>query len=105
MNSCTYDHVPHFIVLVQTFLVALEISRYFDCSFLNLWFSGIDVRDEAPLIISQLDEATTALVLDSTPNVLSIGRRCIDNGYGFVWYPYSHHPVLVPPRGRRALSC
>ena len=36
-------------------------------------------------------------VLPDSPDVLSIGRRCVDQGYGFYWKPYSQSPALIPP--------
>ena len=39
------------------------------------------------------------LVLPDTPTVLSIGRRCMEHGYGFWWEPYGL-PILILPDGR-----
>ena len=39
-------------------------------------------------------------VLPSTPDVLSIGYRCVEEGYGFWWPPFSRKPVLTKPSGR-----
>ncbi len=41
--------------------------------------------------IGELVEVAEAYVLDSTPDVLLIGRRCVEDGYEFVWKPY------IPP--------
>ena len=38
------------------------------------------------------------LVLPDTPDVLSIGRRCMHMGYGFYWHP-GRNPYLVTPEG------
>ena len=38
-------------------------------------------------------------VLQSTPNVLSVGRRCRHEGYGFYWEPYAPTPRMVSPAG------
>ena len=35
-------------------------------------------------------------VLDHTPAVLSVGTRCVDQGYSFVW-PANGKPILVRP--------
>ena len=39
-------------------------------------------------------------VLDQSPDVLSIGRRCVQDGYSFQWLPYSLAPTLKCPDGR-----
>ena len=49
--------------------------------------------------IDQLGEEIDALVLPSTPYVLSLGRRCQEMGYGFWWPPYGL-PHLMLPDGR-----
>ena len=36
--------------------------------------------------------------LDSSPNVLSLGHRCVVDGYIFHWDGYSIHPWLMHPR-------
>ena len=38
-------------------------------------------------------------VLDETPDVLSIGMRCVEHGWSFWWPPKSVHPILTPPTG------
>ena len=37
--------------------------------------------------IGELGETAEPYVLDSTPDVLSIGRRCVEQGYSFQWLP------------------
>ena len=39
-------------------------------------------------------------VLDQSLDVLSIGRRCVQDGYSFQWLPYSPAPTLVCPSGK-----
>ena len=51
-----------------------------------------------PVEIASLDEITSATVMQSTPNVLSLGKRVLNQGYGFYWLPYSR-PYLVLPDG------
>ena len=36
-------------------------------------------------------------VLQHTPCVLSIGRRCVAEGWSFWWPPHSTDPVMIPP--------
>ena len=40
-------------------------------------------------------------LLDSTPDVLSVGSRCVKEGFAFHWEPYSKHPYFVKPSGKR----
>ena len=49
----------------------------------------------------ELDEDAGPYVLDSTPAMLSVGRRCVDFGYAFHWPPQSHKPYFVTPKGKR----
>ncbi len=42
----------------------------------------------------------TAYILDSTPNVLSIGKLCVKHGYSFYWPPQSKDPYFVKPDGQ-----
>ena len=41
------------------------------------------VEEEATLSIPLLGDDVTALVLDNTPSVLSLGKRCMEQGYEF----------------------
>ncbi len=50
--------------------------------------------------IGELLEVAEPFVLDSTPDVLSIGRRCVEDGYEFPWGPYSLHPAITTPEGK-----
>ena len=45
-------------------------------------------------------EPINAYVLDDTPSVLSAGKRCMKQGYGFVWPPGSD-PFMISPDGKR----
>ena len=51
--------------------------------------------------IGELGEVAEPYILDSTPDVLSIGRRCVEDGYSFSWTPYSLHPTMTTPRRAR----
>ncbi len=46
------------------------------------------------------EEKVSALVLQDTPAVLSMGQRCQKFGYSFVWPPFSSHPYMTSPSGR-----
>jgi len=52
---------------------------------------------EVPLHLTRLGENICPMVLPSTPDVLSLGRRVIDDGYSFEWPAYSHEPRLTHP--------
>ena len=43
--------------------------------------------DVAEIVVDELDETVKPFVLDETPAVLSIGRRCMKTGYAFHWMP------------------
>ena len=47
-----------------------------------------------------LSEPIEAHVLGSTPNVISVGKRCVELGYRFVWEP-GKAPFLVSPKRMR----
>ena len=39
-------------------------------------------------------------VLESTPAVLSVGKRCMEEGWTFVWNPWKK-PLLISPAGKK----
>ena len=43
--------------------------------------------DVAEIVVGELNETVKPHVLDETPTVLSIGRRCMKMGYTFHWMP------------------
>ena len=53
------------------------------------------VRYEVP----QLGGDIWPFLLEFTPDVISIGRRCVRDGWAFHWPAYSYHPYLVSPTG------
>ena len=46
----------------------------------------------------ELEEGVSPYVLRSTPAVLSIGFRCMEMGYTFVW-PKGETPYFITPKG------
>ena len=58
----------------------------------------VRVTEDAKVPVGCGIPAIEALVLDSTPAVLSIGRRCMREGYTFEWHPYQA-PTLRNPDG------
>ena len=55
------------------------------------------------LKIPEFSNVLECYLLESTPPVCSVGRRCMDEGYGFHWYP-GQAPYFVTPAGRK-LRC
>ena len=52
-----------------------------------------------PLHSDALNRDVEPLVLDQTPSVLSIGRRCMEEGFSFWWQAYKN-PILYLPDGK-----
>ena len=52
-----------------------------------------------PQQIGELGEVAEPYVLDSSPDVLSIGRRCAQQGYAFSCELYSLKPTMAKPDG------
>ena len=50
--------------------------------------------------VGTLADVVSPLVLNSTPPVLSVGKRCMDEGYSFIWNAGST-PYLVDQQGRK----
>ena len=47
----------------------------------------------------ELGEVAEPHLLDATPDVLSIGRRCVEDGCEFHWGPFSLHPTVTTAKG------
>ena len=48
---------------------------------------------------ASLEEPIFPKILPSTPSVLSLGRRCMHDGYSFAW-PAGGKPCLLSPKGK-----
>ena len=63
----------------------------------------VKVKWQVPLKVklsrSQTENIDAIMMNGATPAALSIGRRCMENGYTFIWKPYSN-PRLVDSKGR-----
>ena len=100
-TGCTYDpttraSIPtHQIDLISRAPVPILLATANDL------VSGDKI---APQQIGKLGEVAEPYVLDSTPDVLSIGRRCVEDGYTFVWTPFSLNHTLTTPNGRLVTS-
>ena len=73
-----------------------------------LTFAGVGGEKPADMTLRVKSPALRAhaepFVLDSTPDVLSIGRRCVEDGWSFYWPPYSLTPIFTSPGGL-AIKC
>jgi len=52
--------------------------------------------------VDGMEDGIEAFVLSSTPTVMSVGKRCMERGYDFIWKA-GETPYLVPPSGRRMM--
>ena len=50
--------------------------------------------------IGEFEEVAEPYIRDCSPDVLSIGRRCVEDGYRFVWEPYSLAPTMTTKAGK-----
>ena len=53
----------------------------------------------ARLKVDGITELIEAYVLENTPSLLSLGKRCMEHGYCFTWEPFQI-PRLFDPKGR-----
>ncbi|CAE7242242.1 JNK [Symbiodinium sp. CCMP2592] len=59
-----------------------------------------NTKGVAHMRIDGLDELIEAYVLESTKNFLSLGKRCKELGYRFIWEPFCD-PIFFDPKGKR----
>ena len=63
--------------------------------------SCITVADERiPVKMKRLNTEITPLVLEYTPNALSLGRLVVEEGFSFTWEAYQPSPLLHLPEGK-----
>ena len=55
--------------------------------------------EAAELPFPEIGETIRAVSSTIAPNVLSIGRRCAQQGYGFRWMPWAEAPEFILPDG------
>lgn len=72
----------------------------------TLWAANgfTHVRHDIPLWMEPLMEVCNPYVMTDSPDVLSMGRRCIDQGYEFQWLAHVSKPFFVTPLGEGGLS-
>ncbi|CAE6971381.1 unnamed protein product, partial [Symbiodinium sp. CCMP2592] len=58
-----------------------------------------NTKGVAHMRIDGLDELIEAYVLESTPSLLSLGKRCKELGYRFIWEPFCD-PIFFDPKGK-----
>ncbi len=58
------------------------------------------VTDAVALSVDELAEPIYAHLLESTPNVISMGHRCMELGYTFIWRA-RQTPFLICPNGKK----
>ena len=57
--------------------------------------NGLIVADKVlHMQIEAFESNVSSYTLEDTPNVLNVGTRCKDEGYGFHWEPWSDKPYL-----------
>ena len=61
---------------------------------------AVTVDREVSLRIDKLNEKADFVVMENAPLVLLFGKRCLEQGCGFHWYPGAQR-VLVTPKGRK----
>ena len=57
-------------------------------------------QTEAEIDLGTFDMTSHAYVLDDTPSVMSLGKRCMEEGYSFVW-PSGKMPFMITKEGER----
>ena len=57
-------------------------------------------QTKAEIDLGTFDMTSHAYVLDDTPSVMSLGKRCMEEGYSFVW-PSGKMPFMITKDGER----
>ena len=65
----------------------------------------ISVTHSVHCKISSTGESVDALLLDNSPALLSMGLRCLRDGWTFLWVGFSEKPILVSPCWTKFLHC
>ena len=61
--------------------------------------NGVTTTEKvARMTVGEFGEEVAPYILDSTPPVLSVGYRCMNLGYSFIW-PKGEDPYLLLPNG------
>ncbi len=63
----------------------------------------LDANEEITLYINRLRLKISPSILEDTPDVQSLGLRCVDDGFAFVWPSFSKDPYMIEPETGRIL--
>ena len=58
----------------------------------------VDAGPVYPGLLRPLDEAIAPYIMESSPPLLSVGKRCMKKGFGFFWFPWKL-PLVTTPGG------
>ena len=61
----------------------------------------VERKSWATVWVDEIQEKVEALVMPNSPAVLSLGLRCEEKGWAFLWKPFSHEPLFISPDGHR----
>ena len=59
-------------------------------------------NDVAKIHFDEFESTHTPYVLDESPSVLSVGKKCMEEGYSFVW-PANGVPYMISPDNKKIL--
>ena len=82
---------PHLLDMILPAPIKITLSTASD-----LAYGDQIVRQQ----IGEFEDVAEPYILDISSDVLSIGRRCAEDGYRFVWEPYSLHPTMTTAAGK-----
>ena len=71
---------------------------------LNTAGGHISAAHSISMCINESSETIHVVILPNTPNVVSLGRLCVERGFSFWWPAHSKSPVFTTPTGK-ALHC
>ena len=84
----------------------LKNARALDNELLLTTAGGlITVTHSVHCKISSTGESIDALLLDESPALLSMGLRCLRDGWTLLWLGFSDTPILVSPCWTKFLQC
>ncbi len=57
----------------------------------------VDANEEISLYVSGIGANISPTIMESAHDLQSLGKRCVEDGFGFHWEPHSLEPYLVHP--------
>ena len=93
-TGCGYDIVPkREVALMKRFVKLAKHTITFHSA------NGPTVTEYvANVYADELDEHISPYIINNTPPVLTVGYRCMEMGYTFVW-PTGQKPFFIRPDG------